>query len=106
MMLLLMRHVARGKATHLLYRVFGGMLPVKIFKNGALWCVLDNILLKFCPKNCKIFIFYIKIIDNVLLQWKTISLPPPPKKKNKPQSAKKILLLVKVSITLKKPQPP
>ena len=31
------------------------MLPREIFKNGAIWCVLENILLKFC-----------KIIDNVL----------------------------------------
>ena len=35
----------------------------------AIWGVLENILLKFC-KNIivKIFIFYIKIIDNVLLR--------------------------------------
>ena len=35
----------------------------KIFNNGAIWCVLENILLKFC-KNIH---FYIKIIDDVLL---------------------------------------
>ena len=23
----------------------------KIFKNGAIWCVLENILLKFCKKK-------------------------------------------------------
>ena len=43
--------------------------PEKIFKNGAIWCVLENILLKICKKKIvKIFIFYIKIIDNVLLR--------------------------------------
>ena len=30
---------------------FGGMLPQKIFKNGAIWCVLESILLKFCKKK-------------------------------------------------------
>ena len=25
--------------------------PEKIFKNGAIWCVLKSILLKFCQKN-------------------------------------------------------
>ena len=30
---------------------FGGMFPEKIFKNGAIWCVLESILLKFCQKN-------------------------------------------------------
>ena len=25
--------------------------PEKIFKNGAIWCILENILLKFCQKN-------------------------------------------------------
>ena len=25
--------------------------PKKIFKNGAIWCVLESILLKFCQKN-------------------------------------------------------
>ena len=25
--------------------------PEKILKNGAIWCVLESILLKFCPKN-------------------------------------------------------
>ena len=43
---------------------FGGMLPRNFFLNGAIWCGLENILLKFC-KN---FHFYIKIIDNVLLR--------------------------------------
>ena len=44
--------------------------PRKIFKNGPIWCVLENILLKFCKKKkiVKDFIFYIKIIDNVLLR--------------------------------------
>ena len=25
--------------------------PEKIFKNGAIWCVLENISLKFCKKK-------------------------------------------------------
>ena len=33
------RHAARGEATRLLGG-FGDMLPEKIFKNGAIWCVL------------------------------------------------------------------
>ena len=38
-------------------------------KNGAIWCVLESILLKFCQKNnFKKVIFYIKITDNVLLR--------------------------------------
>ena len=40
-----------------------------IFGTVAIWCVLENILLKFCPKKIvKIIIFLIKIIDNVLLR--------------------------------------
>ena len=31
--------------------VRGHVLPRKFFKNGAIWCVLENILLKFCQKN-------------------------------------------------------
>ena len=47
----------------------GACSPEKIFKNGAIWSVLENILLKFCRQIIvKIFIFYIKIIDNVLLR--------------------------------------
>ena len=45
------RHAARGEATRLLGG-FGGMLPEKIFKNGAIWCVLESILLKKNLKNC------------------------------------------------------
>ena len=46
----------------------GACSPEKFFLNGAIWCVLENILLNFCKKIIvKIFIFYIKIIDNVLL---------------------------------------
>ena len=57
-----------GEAIRLLGR-FGGMLPRENFKNGAILCVLENILLKFgIKKVVKIFIFYIKIIDNVLLR--------------------------------------
>ena len=44
------RHEARGEATRMLGG-FGGMHPEKIFKNGAIWCVLESILLKFCQKN-------------------------------------------------------
>ena len=46
---------------------FGGMLPKKFLKSGAIWCVLENILLKCCKKNCKNIHFYMKIIENVLL---------------------------------------
>ena len=46
---------------YVLYCMLGGpgvCSPVKIFKNGAIWCVLENILLKFCKnKIVKIFIF-------------------------------------------------
>ena len=51
-------------ATRLLGR-FGGMLPRENFKK---WCNLENILLKFCKKNCKKIHFYRKIIDNILLR--------------------------------------
>ena len=62
------RHAERGEATRLLGGS-GACSPEKIFKNGAIWCVLENILLKFCKEIIvKIFIFYIKIIDNVLLR--------------------------------------
>ena len=45
------RHAARGKATRLLGG-FGGMLPREIFfLNGAIWCVLESILLTFCQKK-------------------------------------------------------
>ena len=30
---------------------FGGMLPREFVKNGAIWCVLENILLKFGNKK-------------------------------------------------------
>ena len=37
---------------------------MRIFLNSAIWCVLEYILLQFCPKkNVEIFMFYIKIID-------------------------------------------
>ena len=29
----------------------GACSPEKNFKNGAIWCVLESILLKFCQKN-------------------------------------------------------
>ena len=47
----------------------GACSPEKILKNGAIWCVLEYILLQFCQKKLvKMFIFYIKIIDIVLLR--------------------------------------
>ena len=61
------RHAARGEATRLLGGS-GACSPEKILKNGAIWYVLESILLKFCQKIIlKIVIFYIKITDNVLL---------------------------------------
>ena len=36
---------------HAFTRGFGGMLPRENFKSGAIWCVLESILLKFCQKN-------------------------------------------------------
>ena len=52
--------MARGKATRLLGGS-GACSPENIFKNGAIWCVLENILLKkFKRIIVKIFIFYIK----------------------------------------------
>ena len=43
------RYAARGEATRLLGGS-GACSTEKIFKNGAIWCVLESILLKFCPK--------------------------------------------------------
>ena len=41
----------------------------EFFKLGGIWCVLENILLKFCKKKLqKYSFFYIIIIDNVLLR--------------------------------------
>ena len=41
-----------GAARHVVARgVRGHDLPRKFFKNGAIWCVLESILLKFCQKN-------------------------------------------------------
>ena len=34
--------------------------PEKFSKNCAIWCVLENILLKFCQKNCKNIYFLYK----------------------------------------------
>ena len=48
---------------------FGGMPPPpeKFFLNGAIWCVLVYILIRFCRQNfLKITIFYIK---NLKLQF-------------------------------------
>ena len=51
------RHAARGKATRL-PGGSGACSPEKTLKNCAIWCVLENILLKFCKeKIVKIFIF-------------------------------------------------
>ena len=44
------RHAARGEATRLLGGS-GACSPEKILKNGAIWCVLESILLKFCQKK-------------------------------------------------------
>ena len=46
----------------------GGGGSGKFFKHGAIRCVSENILLKFCKKNCKNVHFYIKIIYNVLMR--------------------------------------
>ena len=63
------RHAGRGKATRFARGDRGHTPPRKFFKNGAIWCVLEYILLQFCPiKIVKIFIFFIKIIDIVLLR--------------------------------------
>ena len=49
--------------------VWGHAPPENFFKNSAIWCVLESILLKFCQKIIlKLVIFYIKITDNVLLR--------------------------------------
>ena len=53
-------------------RLLGGLGSCSLdnlFLNYAIWRVLENILLKFCKNKIgKIFNFYIKIIDNVLLR--------------------------------------
>ena len=41
-----------GEATSLL-GVSGACTHENFFLNGAIWCVLENILLKNCQKNCK-----------------------------------------------------
>ena len=63
---------------HAFARGFGGMISRIFFK----WCVLENILLKYCKKkNGKnINFLYIKIIDNVLL----CTFPTPPEKISTP----------------------
>ena len=43
------RHAARGEATRLLGGS-GACSPEKFFKNGAIWCVLESILLNFVKK--------------------------------------------------------
>ena len=43
------KHATRGKATRLLGP--GACSPEKNFKKGAIWCVLEYILLQFCPKK-------------------------------------------------------
>ena len=59
-----------GEATRLPGGVRGHAPPRIFLKNGAIWCVLENILQKFCKKKIikKIVIFYMKIINNVLLR--------------------------------------
>ena len=44
------RHAACGEARRLLGGS-GACSPEKIFKKGAIWCVLESILLKFGQKN-------------------------------------------------------
>ena len=51
-------------AKHSFARGVRGHAPPKILKNGAIWSVLECILLQFCKKNH----FYIKIKDIVLLR--------------------------------------
>ena len=44
----------RGGVQNFSGKVLGGSgacSPEKIFKKGAIWCVLESILLKFCQKN-------------------------------------------------------
>ena len=43
---------------------FQGMPPEKIFLNGAIWCVLEYILIKFGLNVPKTFIFYTKLMIN------------------------------------------
>ena len=48
---------------------FGVCSPEFFLKNGAIWKVLENILLQICQKKIvKMFIFYTKVIDIVLLR--------------------------------------
>ena len=56
------RDVSRGAMRRALLWGFGGMPPVEIFLNGAIWCVLVYIWIRFClyKKNKKkTTIFYI-----------------------------------------------
>ena len=65
--------LCRTLRSHVFVRGVRGYDPEKIFKNGAICCALENILLKFCKKNnCKNIYFYIKIIDNILITAHTI----------------------------------
>ena len=50
------------KSGGICYGSLGACSPEKILKNGAIWCVLENILLKFCKKKkiVKILIFLYK----------------------------------------------
>ena len=47
---------------------FGACSHEQILKNDAIWCVLENICQNFVKIFEKIFIFYIKIIKNLLLR--------------------------------------
>ena len=63
-------HFRGGGVQNIFVKVFArgvrGHAPQENFKK---WCALKNILRKFCKKKIvKIFIFYIKIIHNVLLR--------------------------------------
>ena len=47
---------------------FGGMLSREFFLNGAIWCVLAYILIRFCLyKILKTTTFYIKIKKKFLI---------------------------------------
>ena len=61
-----MQRVAKPRVCQ---RGLGACSPEKIYKNYSIWCVLENILLKFCKeRNCKNIHLYIQKIDNALLR--------------------------------------
>ena len=55
-----LRDVLRGAKRRAFLGGFGGMRPREFFLNGAIWCILVYIWIRFCPKKIsKITIFYI-----------------------------------------------